>query len=116
MRYMQAFLSQFPECSPGPSYKTYETPGEVPVEGDAKNAHTCPDHPTKPTKPSFVGFVGTSHQENGTCIPDRSVWRSEVATWDIPRRQRWADLAESHQDSGDPWNVAEWKAFQDVTA
>lgn len=48
-------------------------------------------------------------------IPDRSVWRSVVATWGIPMRQKWADLAEANQVAGDPWNVAEWKAYLEVT-
>lgn len=47
-------------------------------------------------------------------IPDRSVWRSVVATWDIPRRQEWADRAEQLQRAGKPWDLAEWQAFVEL--
>src|SRR5262245_19995452 len=47
-------------------------------------------------------------------IPDRSVWRAVVATWDIPRRQAWADRAERYQLDGKGWREAEWLAFHDV--
>jgi hypothetical protein len=48
-------------------------------------------------------------------IPDRSVWRTEVATWTIARRQAWADRAEAYQAAGEPWNVAEWQSFREGT-
>jgi len=45
-------------------------------------------------------------------IPDPTVWRSMVATWAIPKRQAWADRAESHQAAGKSWKEAEWLAFE----
>ena len=35
-----------------------------------------------------------------------------VATWAIPKRQAWADRAESHQAAGKGWKEAEWLAFE----
>jgi hypothetical protein len=97
--------------------------------------NTYPEALTKPTEPGFAGFVsGLDHAlpesdamvtgepgsgnaypeapaEPAKPIPDRSVWRSVVATWDIPQRQRWGDLAEEHQVAGKGWQEAEWLAF-----
>ena len=56
------------------------------------------------------------HELNELSPPDRSVWRPVVAAWSIAWRQEWANRAEAHQQAGDPWNVAEWKAFQEMTS
>ena len=44
-------------------------------------------------------------------MPSDQRWRKVVALWSIEWRQRWADLAETYQAAGDPWDEAEWFAF-----
>ena len=91
-----------------------------------------PEALTKPTKPGSVSFVSEpthtypdlenaleakldariAAQIASEPIPDPTVWRSMVATWAIPKRQAWADRAESHQAAGKGWKEAEWLAFE----
>jgi len=47
-------------------------------------------------------------------IPDRSVWRSILATWPDDRRLRWGLRANQLEDLDHPWNVAEFMAFQET--
>jgi hypothetical protein len=115
VNYIAHFLEEIAPRETGTPYKTYETPG-------SKSGDSCSNHPTKPTKPGFVGFVGTGGQETPEItagpegIPDRSIWRSVVATWPIERRQKWADLAEGNQEAGMAWKEAEWAAYRKVTS
>jgi hypothetical protein len=126
MNYLEFFLAKICDSSPVGTDKTDKTPGGTSIQADENFGYTHREELTKltkltkptpePAKPGFVSFVSTNPEENENLasIPDRSVWRSVVATWDIPRRQQWADRAEQYQVEGAPWNVAEWKAFNEV--
>ena len=103
---------------------------DVPNPSEIKD--TYPEALTKPTKPGSVSFVSEpthtypdlenaleaeldariAAQIASEPIPDPTVWRSMVATWAIPKRQAWADRAESHQAAGKGWKEAEWLAFE----
>jgi hypothetical protein len=125
MKYMHAFLeaerdrSNSADTYPEVPTKPTKLPGEDSEEGfvgfGGSQDHTfliCEDSPADPSpRPDTYAEALTKL----TKPPDRSVWRSVVATWPIPERQEWADRAELHQAAGDPWNVAEWKAFQEMT-
>jgi hypothetical protein len=44
---------------------------------------------------------------------DRS-WRRIVACWPLTWRQRWGERANELQDGGEPWDAAEWIAFNEL--
>lgn len=96
MKYLTAFLAEYKNA---PTYGTYETRTCVVRRGETP-AYVSPGLPTEPTKPI------------ADAIPDRSVWRSVVAGWSLPKRQAWADATAALEAQGMPWNVAEWQAFQ----
>lgn len=77
---------------PPPWLKVYEPPADQP-------------------DPAPAGGEGPADAPSPPAIPDRSVWRSVLATWPIPDRQRWGEMANAYEAQGDAWNEAEWKAF-----
>jgi hypothetical protein len=38
-------------------------------------------------------------------------WRRVVALWPDDWRRRWGRLVNEREDGGEPWDVAEWRAF-----
>jgi hypothetical protein len=46
---------------------------------------------------------------------DPATWRSITATWSIPRREAWGKRADAYEAAGDPWDVAERRAFEEDT-
>jgi hypothetical protein len=110
------------------TYKTYKTPsdpvsvvsvgGSLGVSPDFTLQEKKSDIPTAttyktyktPSDPGFVGFVGTSHQESPEIFPPYSR-PSELATWPIAWRQRWAELTADLEDAGCPWPESEMIAF-----
>lgn len=128
MSYMQLFLTKIAHSLEATPYKTYETPCGTTGDPGEKISHSYPEVPTKPTKPGFVGFVGTSDQESAEILPGPSAakpaklfdplgpptWRAEIARWSIPERERWGRLANSYEDQGYSWKVAEWLAYYEV--
>lgn len=48
--------------------------------------------------------------------PAPKPWRAIVATWLIPRRQRWADRTAALEDAGLGWRASERQAFDEITA
>jgi hypothetical protein len=44
---------------------------------------------------------------------DRS-WRRIVALWPVEWRERWGRRANELQDGGEPWDMAEWIAFNET--
>jgi hypothetical protein len=51
-----------------------------------------------------------------TPAPAPPPWRAVLATWDVPRRERWGRRANALQDDGLGWREAERRAFLEMTA
>jgi hypothetical protein len=64
--------------------------------------------------PSRRRFAPPPPPEPVEAIPDRSFWRSILATLPDDVRLRWGILANQLCDEGLLWNVAEWRAFREV--
>jgi hypothetical protein len=47
--------------------------------------------------------------------PEDRSWRKIVACWPDVWRRRWGIRANRREDRGQPWNVAEWRAFWDTS-
>src|SRR5262245_49904351 len=107
VNYLDAFLAKFsvPIAVPCKTPETNETlDGASTQSQSAEEFSYLYGDPAKPSKPS----------KPQPPIPDRSVWRAVVATWDMPRRQAGADRAERYQLDGKGWREAEWQALHDA--
>lgn len=111
MKYLDAFLSEHHTPAVGTTYKTYKTRTCVPLGGRIRTDLT-PEPPTEPTKPPPA--FPEPPDDWTPAIPDRSVWRSVLATWGIPERQAWGELANRYEAEGLAWDAAEWRAFREV--
>ncbi len=92
MKYLDCFLSNFPD--------------------------TYPDLPAKPAKPPDrppeQEVKSDLPAEDFDAIPDRSVWRSCLARWPDDRRLQWGRRANDLEVTGLPWNEAEFLAFKEM--
>ena len=50
-----------------------------------------------------------------TKVPPSTQWRDCLKHFPDRIRKRWGELSNELQDSGLPWNEAEWKAFVEVS-
>jgi hypothetical protein len=69
---------------------------------------TDPAGPPASEPPEPVGSDGP-----GPPPADRE-WRQAVALWPVEWRERWGRCANELQDRGEPWDTAEWIAYNEL--
>lgn len=110
MKYLHAFLASHSVVED--TGRTGKTQTCVPMGGLIPENLT-PQAPAKPAEPPPA--FPEPPDDWAPAVPDRSVWRSVLATWSIPERQRWGELANRYEAEGQAWDAAEWRAFRELT-
>ena len=87
--------------------------GSVPRPGPIRPDPIRTDPTGRRTEPPPTKEPDLDRPDRGPRPADRS-WRGTVALWPIDWRRRWGQLADANEDRGEPWDVAEWRAFHET--